>query len=130
MKTYTYNNLTVTAERRKFLDAYGNPLYIIKPINFKMVHLDFAHRNYLSKGYYLIQSYNIDDDMIRFMERLDQETRDGWKVDLPANDWDKHYNLVNEMTGQHLLIDINDIDSLDELTNIDLLLQLAWKEVR
>ena len=50
-------------------------------------------------------------------------------MDLPANDWDKHYNLVNEMTGQHLLIDIDDIDSLDELSNIDLLLQLALKEV-
>ena len=129
MKTYTYKNLTVTAERREFLDAYGNPLYIIKPINFDMVHLNFAYRNYLSKGYYLIQSYNIDDDMIRFMERLHDQTRDGWKVDLPAGDWDKHYHLVNEITGQHLLIDIGDIDSMDELSNIDLLLQLALKEV-
>lgn len=130
MKTYTYNNLTVTAERREFLDVYGNPLYIIKPTNFNMVHLDFAHRNYLSKGYYLIQSYNIDDDMVRFMERLEEETRDGWNVKFPAGDWDKHYHLVNEMTDQHLLVDINDIDSIDELSNIDMLLQLAWKEVK
>ena len=128
MKTFTYNNLTVTAERRELLDAYGNPLYIIKPINFKMVHLDFAHRNYLSKGYYLIQSYNIDDDMVRFMERLYNQTRDGWKVKFPAGD-DMHYHLINDMTGQHLLIDIEDIDSMDELSNIDMLLQLAWKEV-
>ena len=129
MKTYTYNNLTVTAERRKFLDAYGNPLYIIKPINFKMVHLDFAYRNYLSKGYYLIQSYNIDDDMIRFMERLYNQTRNGWRVNFPANSWDMNYHLINDMTGQHFLIDIDDVDSMDELSNIDMLLQLALKEV-
>ena len=130
MKTFTYNNLTVTVERRKLLNVNGNPLYIVKPVNFDIVRADGIYRNYLSSGYYLLESFNIDWDIMDLLKDLDAKTRDGWKVDLPANDWDKHYNLVNEMTGQHLLIDINDIDSLDELTNIDLLLQLAWKEVR
>ena len=129
MKTYTYNNLTVTAERKGH-DANGNPLYMVKPVNFEFVHCNKATRNYISKGYYLLMSYEINEDVPWFLEKLYNQTRDGWKVDLPANDWDKHYNLVNEMTGQHLLIDIDDIDSLDELTNIDLLLQLAWNEVK
>ena len=128
MKTFTYNNLTVTAERKGH-DANGNPLYMVKPNNFEFVHCDKAYRNYFTKGYYLIMSYEINDDIPWFLEKLYNQTRDGWKVDIPANDWDKHYNLVNEMTGQHLLIDIDDIDSMDELSNIDLLLQLAWKEV-
>ena len=129
MKTYTYNNLTVTAERRKLLNVNGNPLYIVKPVNFDIVRADGIYRNYLSSGYYLLESFNIDWDIMDLLKDLDAKTRDGWKVDFPAGDWDKHYHLVNDITGQHLLIDIDDIDSMDELSNIDMLLQLAWKEV-
>ena len=128
MKTFTYNNLTVTAERRKLLNVNGNPLYIVKPVNFDIVWADGIYRNYLSSGYYLLESFNIDWDVMDLLKDLDAKTGDGWKVDLPAGD-DTHYHLINEMTGQHLLIDINDIDSMDELSNIDLLLQLALKEV-
>ena len=129
MKTFTYNNLTVTVERRKLLNVNGNPLYIVKPVNFDIVRADGIYRNYLSSGYYLLESFNIDWDIMDLLKDLDAKTRDGWKVNFPANSWDMNYHLINDMTGQHLLIDINDIDSMDELSNIDLLLQLAWKEV-
>ena len=127
MKTYTYKNLTVTAERKGH-DANGNPLYMVKPVNFEFVHCNKAYRNYFTKGYYLIMSYEINDDVPWFLEKLYNHTRDGWKVDFPAGD-DMYYHLINDITGQHLLIDINDVDSMDELSNIDMLLQLAWKEV-
>ena len=129
MKTFTYNNLTVTAERRKLLNVNGNPLYIVKPVNFDIIRADGIYRNYLSSGYYLLESFNIDWDIMDLLKDLDQKIGDGWKVDFPAGDWDKHYHLVNEITGQHLLIDIEDIDRMDELSNIDMLLQLARKEV-
>ena len=127
MKTYTYNNLTVTAERKGH-DINGNPLYMVKPVNFEFVHCDKAYRNYFTKGYYLIMSYEINDDIPWFLEKLYNQTRDGWKVNFPAGD-DIHYHLINDMTGQHFLIDIDDIDRIDELSNIDMLLQLALKEV-
>ena len=127
MKTYTYNNLTVTAERKGH-DANGNPLYMVKPVNFEFVHCDKAYRNYFTNGYYLIMSYEINDDAPLFLEKLYNQTRDGWKVDFPAGD-DMYYHLINDMTGQHFLIDIDDIDRIDELSNIDMLLQLALKEV-
>ena len=127
MKTYTYNNLTVTAERKGH-NANGNPLYMVKPVNFEFVHCDKAYRNYFTKGYYLIMSYEINDDAPWFLEKLYNQTRDGWKVNFPAGD-DIHYHLINDMTGQHFLIDIDDIDRIDELSNIDMLLQLALKEV-
>lgn len=127
MKTFTYKNLTVTAERKDH-DINGNPLYILWPANFKFVHCDNAYRNYAARGYYLINSYEIDDDAPWFLEKLYNQTRDAWQVSFPDGD-DMNYHLINDMTGQHLLIDINDIDSIDELSNIDLLLQLAWKEV-
>lgn len=129
MKTYTYNNLTVTAERRKLLNVNGNPLYIVKPVNFDMVRADGIYRNYLSSGYYLLESFNIDWDIMDLLKDLDAKIGDGWKVDFPANSRESNYHLINQRTGQHLLIDINDVDSMDELSNIDILLQLAWKEV-
>ena len=128
MKTFTYNNLTVTAERKGH-DTNGNPLYMVKPVNFEFVHCNKATRNYISKGYYLLMSYEINEDVPWFLEKLYNQTRDGWKVNFPAGD-DMYYHLINDMTGQHLLIDINDVDSMDELSNIELLLQLKWKEVR
>ena len=127
MKTYTYNNLTVTAERKGH-DANGNPLYMVKPVNFEFVHCNKAYRNYFTKGYYLIMSYEINDDIPWFLEKLYNQTRDGWQVNFPAGD-DMYYHLINDMTGQHFLIDIDDIDRIDELSNIDMLLQLALKEV-
>ena len=130
MKTFTYNNLTVTVERRKLLNVNGNPLYIVKPVNFDIVRADGIYRNYLSSGYYLLESFNIDWDIMDLLKDLDAKTRDGWKVNFPANSWDMNYHLINETTGQHFLIDIDDIDRIEELTNIELLLQLAWKEVR
>ena len=128
MKTYTYNNLTVTAERRKLLNVNGNPLYIVKPVNFDIIRADGIYRNYLSSGYYLLESFNIDWDVMDLLKDLDKKIGEGWKVEFPAGD-DMYYHLINDMTGQHLLIDIDEIDSMDELSNIDLLLQLAWKEV-
>lgn len=128
MKTFTYKNLTVTAERKGH-DTNGNPLYMVKPNNFEFVHCNKATRNYVSKGYYLIMSYEINEDIPWFLEKLYNQTRDGWKVDLPANEWDMNYHLVNDMTGQHFLVDIGDVDSMDELSNIDILLQLKWNEV-
>lgn len=127
MKTFTYENLTVTVERKGH-DANGNPLYMVKPVNFEFVHCNKATRNYISKGYYLIMSYEINDDIPWFLEKLYNQTRDAWKVNFPAGD-DMNYHLVNDITGQHLLVDIGDIDSMDELSNIDILLQLKWKEV-
>ena len=130
MKTFTYKNLTVTAERRKLLNVNGNPLYIVKPVNFDIVRADGIYRNYLSSGYYLLESFNIDWDVMDLLKDLDKKIGDGWKVDFPANSWDTNYHLINQRTGQHLLIDVDDIDRMEELTNIDLLLQLAWKEVK
>lgn len=129
MKTFTYENLTVTVERKGH-DTNGNPLYMVKPVNFEFVHCNKATRNYISKGYYLIMSYEINDDMPWFLEKLYNQTRDAWQVNLPANEWDTNYHLINDMTGQHFLVDIGDVDSMDELSNIELLLQLKWKEVR
>ena len=129
MKTFTYNNLTVTAERRKLLNVNGNPLYIVKPVNFGIIRADGIYRNYLSSGYYLLESFNIDWDVMDLLKDLDTKIGDGWKVDFPANSWDMNYHLINDITGQHFLINIDDIDSVDELSNIDLLLHLAWKEV-
>ena len=127
MKTFTYNNLTVTAERKGH-DTNGNPLYMVKPVNFEFVHCNKAYRNYFTKGYYLLMSYEINEDVPWFLEKLYNQTRDGWQVNFPAGD-DMYYHLINDMTDQHLLIDINDVDSMDELSNIDMLLQLKWKEV-
>ena len=71
MKTFTYNNLTVTAERKGH-DTNGNPLYMVKPNNFEFVHCDKAYRNYFTKGYYLLMSYEINEDVPWFFRKTIQ----------------------------------------------------------
>lgn len=64
-----YKNVIVAFERVKN-DIYGNPLYRVYPINFTFRHNNLAYKNYEFKGYYLLQSYNIETDMARLIQNM------------------------------------------------------------
>ena len=54
-------------------DKNGNPMYKIIPINFNgIVKLDCVSRNMYTKNYWLIQSYNIIQDLSRIFSELEK----------------------------------------------------------
>lgn len=53
-------------------DVYGNPLYRVYPVNYYFKPVTGVYKNYTSKGYYLIQSYNIEDSLARLLEEADK----------------------------------------------------------
>lgn len=68
---YSNDHLIVRLERNG-VDMYGNPLYKVFPVNFEIHASKQAYRNYVSKGYYLMQSYNIEWDMSILLDNLDR----------------------------------------------------------
>lgn len=64
-----YKNVIMAFERVNN-DMYGNPLYRVYPINFNFKHNNLAYKNYESKGYYLLQSYNIETDLARLVQNM------------------------------------------------------------
>lgn len=80
----------ILAYKRHGNDINGNPLYKVLPITFLFRRYKDAYRNYEKsngKSYYLLQSYNIKDDLIKFLETMDKlapmklniEKLDGWR---------------------------------------------------
>lgn len=66
------NGRVIMAYERVKNDMYGNPLYRVYPVNYSFKRLSRAYRNYESKGYYLIQSYNIQSDLYELMEEANK----------------------------------------------------------
>lgn len=66
------NGRVIVAYERVNNDMYGNPLYRIYPWNYSFKHINSVYKNYESKGYYLIQSYNIESDLYSLMEKANQ----------------------------------------------------------
>lgn len=66
------NGRVLVAYKRVNNDMYGNPLYRVYPVNYSFKRLSRAYRNYESKGYYLIQSYNIQSDLYKLMEEANK----------------------------------------------------------
>lgn len=66
------NGRVIVAYERVNNDMYGNPLYRIYPWNYSFKRIDSVYKNYESKGYYLIQSYNIESDLYSLMEKANQ----------------------------------------------------------
>ena len=67
--------------RRNILDYYGNPIYIIDPQGYigSLPPVSGARRNN-NKYHYSIQSYNIDEDFKRFLNRLNESLEKGHKL--------------------------------------------------
>lgn len=67
----SFANCSLSIERVNN-DLYGNPLYKVYYTSYglEMPKLKRVYRNYLSKGYYLEQSYNIDNDLMWMIEEL------------------------------------------------------------
>ena len=66
------NGRVIMSYERVNNDMYGNPLYRVYPVNYSFKRLSRAYRNYKSKGYYLIQSYNIQSDLYELMEEANK----------------------------------------------------------
>lgn len=73
----------VTFERVKN-DMYGNPLYRVYPVTYSFRRLKSVYRNYESKGYYLVQSYNILADCARIIEEVNTLVTlpENWRTDF------------------------------------------------
>ena len=85
-----YKNVVVSFERVNN-DIYGNPLYRVYPVNFTFRHNKQAYKNYESKGYYLLQSYYIEKDLMQFIQCM----LDTYNLDFPKIDkslLDDYYN--------------------------------------
>ena len=52
-------------------DVYGNPLYRVYPVNYYFKPVTGIYRNYASKGYYLLQSYDIVGDLKDLLKQAD-----------------------------------------------------------
>lgn len=67
------NGRVIVGYKRVDNDVNGNPLYRVYPINYLFRRLDKSvYRNYESKGYYLLQSYNIIADLYDLMEEANR----------------------------------------------------------
>lgn len=67
--------------RRVKNDIYGNPLYKLTLTKGQFKHSEKVHRNYSSKDYYLLQSYNIKSDLDRFFLELDMRVTEVFEVE-------------------------------------------------
>jgi len=59
--------------RRQGNDIYGNPLYKVIPKSFIFFPLECAYKNFHNKEYYLIQSYNLENDIIELLDEVDSK---------------------------------------------------------
>lgn len=53
-------------------DLYGNPLYRVYPVNYSFRSVKGIYRNYTSKGYYLLQSYSIEESLAELLKQADE----------------------------------------------------------
>lgn len=69
-------NGTYTAERRKYLDANGNPVYNITPVTYESNHLPKVpgYRRNNKNNTYSTQSYNIEMDLQHFITKFEAIT--------------------------------------------------------
>jgi len=65
-------------------DIYGNPLYRVYPVTYSFRRLKNVYKNYESKGYYLVQSYNILDDCSRIIDEVNTLVTlpENWRTDF------------------------------------------------
>lgn len=66
------NGRVIVAYKRVNNDVNGNPLYRVYPFNYSFRRLDRVYRNYESKSYYLLQSYNIIADLHDLMKEANR----------------------------------------------------------
>ena len=69
---YVTNRKYIVEVKSNGNDIYGNPLYAILPINFKIVKSSIVYKNQWSKDYYLFQSYNVLNDIQILFKDLDE----------------------------------------------------------
>lgn len=75
-----YGKETYYVTNRKYIvevisnghDIYGNPLYAILPINFKMVKSSIVYKNQWARDCYLVQTYNVLDDIQKLFKDLNE----------------------------------------------------------
>lgn len=68
---YTSGNVTVAVQRRDLLDYYGNPIYFIAPQGYSELPYIKGFRRNRARHHYSTQSYNIDETMNFFFERVE-----------------------------------------------------------
>lgn len=72
VEAFTTGGHIVTV-RRHGNDIYGNPLYKVFPKSFCFFPLECVYINYPSKEYYLIQSYNLENDIINLLDEVENK---------------------------------------------------------
>lgn len=68
--SYTLNGVSVIVVRRQYNDMYGNPLYYAYPIGQDVKKGAMAYKCYTSKGYYLLQSYDIRESAYNLLQSI------------------------------------------------------------
>lgn len=73
---------TFDVTRRDHLDINGNPIYLIVPVGYIKDELPklSGYRRNNKKGYYSTQSYNIEENMKYFLNKLNEQIEKGNKL--------------------------------------------------
>lgn len=79
--TYRTTIGTFTIQRKEYLSYYGNPTYIITPLGYidSLPAIKYFRRNN-KQQHYTTTSYNKDETMLQFLERLEEQLNKGERL--------------------------------------------------